>query len=982
MIQDNKVIIRLNINDYEDRNGYISTLEDDLAEKILDRIRKYDKLLKEKNFNSEKDIYLATKRHDSIHIDGVRGSGKSTIIKYIKEYDKNEELQNSVEFLSPIDPNQLDKNTNIIDIVTDLIYKTIKENNDKKIHYHSDALKKNKFDQLSSLKERIDDLTFKTFKKDYETSVIRQDVTREERILDFTFHEFAKLACELFNKKALILPIDDIDMRLDVGINILETIRKYFQTPHLIPIIALDSTQAYALVKKQFFETFDYKSNTNHNEIDTRSGMSFLKKLPSEYLQKILPPSQRVAIYDMLDYYKDEYNYQNGKLEQDNQKAYKAVFFLKNVKGKNGKGEDIILSFKDMLKLLMNVIFDYVDYNDDYSPDDYHIINYLENKSFRSFLDDARALMRGLNIDNNFIYEGKKTTVYKLNTRYLKIRFQLYSKNAASNKYDGARWFWSKYIENIYSELEKVAKRDNDEKSYYINLDMINDIFVVEPKDTSSLGRKEKIYYRLFIKEFFIKDTFVEFKKQNDNIYKVNQVIKEYDIQGYLEFIIRILFPASIFELLVNNRLISILKFPLERLQDFASPNSKATLAELYGEWFPFWTILYPYSDDFDEYKDNVLAVKIIEKQNQPFRKNPLIFTVEHDFVFGEQNLYVHPFKALAYISEIKVSENKNEFYFDYMPKGYINQEGGQLKSLKAKTTNCIKQISNTTKNYISDKLLILGIISSIKYVKDLSTNILFTFLYKPKKLQNIFYSKLEKLGLNEDSIKILYKIELQKNLSSIYASYINLLLKILLENGYYFKSNKEVKFDIDKNLLISGFKESNILLPLIVDDPFLRNLELLEKSNIINKKAIIEFIKFYCCILNLNRYYFPVTAKISHKICNFNKTNNAIKQLSNNIEIENAYIDLFTNFIMKYKYIKNDFLDINNDESLEDTIKAFIEKLKREKKNNIEDNYLYENIKILLKDALNPDFNNIKDIEDRIKKIKEKIEELEKGSK
>ena len=43
----------------------------------------------------------------------------------------------------------------------------------------------------------------------------------------------------------------------------------------------------------------------------------------------------------------------------------------------------------------MNIVFSY-DGSDIENIDDYHIVNYLKNKTFRSFMDDINALLDGL----------------------------------------------------------------------------------------------------------------------------------------------------------------------------------------------------------------------------------------------------------------------------------------------------------------------------------------------------------------------------------------------------------------------------------------------------------------------------------------------------------------------------------------------------------------------------------------------------------
>lgn len=970
------IIIKLNPNYHVGRENYIPNQEEELAELIIDRVRKYESFANEHKTLTNEELYEQVKRYDSVHIDGARGTGKSTVIKFLAESKDCEsciELREKVEFLSLVDPNQLDKDTNIIDIVTDLMYSHVTE-----FYKKMDSKDRELHKKISDYKCKIDKLTFKTHKKDYENAVVRQETTRNERKLDYTFHQYSEACCQLLGKKVLVLPLDDIDMRLDIGVDILETIRKYFQTPHLVPVIALDSSQAYALVKKNYYEKFDYKASTIHSEIKAGSGMVFLKKLPSEYLQKILPPSQRIALYDMLDYYKDEY------YKKDKDEKYQAIYFYKELKNGSSKVKEVTLSFKELIKLIMNILFDYKDSTNDYSPDDYRIINYLKNKSFRSFLDDARALMRGLEFNPELTeYQDERVTTYKLNTRNLKTRFQLYSRGTATNKYDGAMWFWDRYIDRVYAELDKVGKKDDYYKVDYIVTDLINEILIIDPHDTSSLGRKEKIYYRLFLQEFFIEEINVEFSEADEKgNNKIKRVIKTYNMQGYLEFIMRTLFPASMFEILVNDKIISVLKFPIEQLRDFASPHNKTTLKELYDEWLPFWTEMYPQKiKQFDENAMetevleifNPLAVKIKEENTGPFRK-VLFFTTRENYRRGEQSYYVHPFKMFSYLAEYH-KDVSDDFYYNYMPKGYMNIRGKRLSSLK----NRMKSYSQgITKLLMSDELAMLSIIDTIDNVQNLSRNILLSLLVKPQKIQKEFCKILkDEYGLEEEHINLLYKVELQKTLSSSTSELLNMILGIFLTQVKYKEDVKrkshlseEPKFDINSSPIRAALHKKSILMPFIKDDPLLRNLKILHFTSLKKEKAFIDYLSMYFFIAELDRIYYPEEGLYKKEYFDyfytsgqeksydliFNDSGALRKLIKNNVNLKKAYLQLFWKYLSKER-LKGKFKKLYNEEKgiLKKEVDKFItEELKTRKDSfSSKSKHISKNITILLIDSM-----------------------------
>jgi hypothetical protein len=965
--KNESIVIRLNPNYHVGRENYIPSQEEELAELIIDRVRKYENFVKENKHLSKEMLYEQVKRYDSVHIDGARGSGKSTVIKFLtdsKDCNVCSELQEKVEYLSLVDPNQLDKNTNIIDIVTDVIYSRITE-----FYRHMKSKDRELHKKISDYKCKIDKLTFRTQKKDYENPVVRQETTRDERNLDYTFHQYAEACCTLLGKKALVLPIDDIDMRLDVGVAMLETIRKYFQTPHLIPVIALDSGQAYALVKKDYYEKFNYKANMDNRDIGVNSGMVFLKKLPSEYLQKILPPSQRVALYDMLDYYKDEYC-KKGKDE-----SYKPIYFYKELKTGSKKKKDITLSFAELLKLIMNVLFDYKDTTGVYSPDDYRIVNYLKNKSFRSFLDDARALMRGLEFDDNFkTYKTEKVQTYRLNTRSLKTRFELYGKPSASNKYDGARWFWDRYIDRVYAELDKVGKKDDFYKVDYIVTDLLNEILVIDPNDTSSLGRKEKIYYRLFLQEFFIDQTNIEFSELDEYGYRtVERVIKTYNMQGYLEFIMRTLFPASMFEALVNDKIISVLKFPVEQLKDFASPNNKTSLKKLYDEWLPFWTRQYSSrskennSDTKIDNFDTPLAIKIDENHIEFFKKDILTYTIQKKYIKGEE-YFIHPFKLLSFLAEYKY-DSPDIFYQQYLPKEILNKNNDALLSLQEKVK---KYDRKKTLIHASEDLLLLSIIDSISRMQNLSKNIIVSLSKLANMKENIHAALKGSYDLTDTHAYLIYQVELKKNLSGIYSEFLNTLVSIIFEQATFTLSSDTSNYFIYPPFKAST-QEGMILLPFIKDDYLMQNLRFVKESSFAKENDLISFIKTYYLMCELDSIYFPNHETDGKFLFDVIITDEEAitKLIDKNPSLKEAYIYLFKGYLKKYKLItifkqlwidmrkvggkvsdiesENDFGINISQKSL---ILGFIDKLKSHK--DLPDNtYIDRNIAILFIDAL-----------------------------
>ena len=932
------ITVKIELNPNKERDPNKNILPNQYCQ-LFDLIR--DRYSNFHETSNPMEDYRKYRRYDSILIDGTRGTGKSTMIEFLYH---QEELKSETKILPVIDPNQLDRKTKILDIVIDNIFECIQ--NERK---NTDRESEDIFHSLCRLKNKIDRLSF-FISREHESVEEMSRTTKEERTLDETIHLFATQACRYLGKKVLIQPIDDIDMQIEFGSHILETIRKYLQTPRIIPIVALDSGQIYALIKQQYFEKLGYDAKTPLEEISAKSEMTFLKKLPSEYIQKILPPCQRVVLPDMLDIYRDHLS--NKKADFSGTESadcrHKQKYILE-FSGTTADGTIITLSFEDLLQLMMNILFGFHDKKAPIDPLDFHAINYLKNKTFRSFMDDARALISGLYLKDNHAFSVDKEG--------LKNRFRLYSKSYANNRYDAAKWFWDSYIDRLYDKLEAVRRKAEFEPATVMNLDIIEEVLIVNPEDSSALGRKEKTYYRIFLQEFFIEEITVKF---NEDFMKVQAVSKSVNIPGYLEFIIRTVFPAALFELLYNEGLLSLESFPIERLKHFAESDAVDTLSEIYDQWVPLWLELYGLKD---KKRTDLLGMEIEEYQTRSFRKQVFSFSKKEDIINGSRHYFLHPFKLFAFLAEFNTAgAGKNvarELIYRYMPSGYLNQEGGRLERIEkflqpiAQLPICMTFESNG-----------FGIISSLKHIRRSVGNIAGSLLSIPELKENFFH-KLRSYELSDTATAALFKIESKKYMAVISAIYLNALIINIMES-YGDIENEDVShsilFNIQKDFIHSGLKENNILLPFIIDDPFVRNMKLFsEFAAFQNDKNILQVIKRLFLTLELEKTYIfdprkhkrgeenHIDIRMRKEFIDSDSITLDIKRLlGNSEEITNAYMELFHKIIFP-QYGSNNNLLMNVISAYTDGIsykeKISLSKMTLEAYDNIKSGKDFKNI-------------------------------------
>lgn len=110
-------------------------------------------------------------------------------------------------------------------------------------------------------------------------------------------------------KNYLVIPIDDVDMNLENGYDLLEAIRKYMMVPNVIVLLAADDEQLEAICVKT------YRKGISEEDFSTLPN-----KLALEYLEKLIPSGRRIYMPDLYReenlYDKEVYIVREGVNEQ------------------------------------------------------------------------------------------------------------------------------------------------------------------------------------------------------------------------------------------------------------------------------------------------------------------------------------------------------------------------------------------------------------------------------------------------------------------------------------------------------------------------------------------------------------------------------------------------------------------------------------------------------------------------------------------
>jgi len=268
------------------RKFLFDTLEDN-----KDAVSKqYDKdccVIKDDNFQ---------RTHNSIFINGKRGSGKTQFLLSIEKYittlteKKYEENSRKFYFFKPIDPTLLHDNENFLTIIVAMILNNLENN------CHLNELSKDKkkefYTLLNDVSKAIDGLINCTCVDGNSLETIAQDQSSLK--LERYMNRFFEFVLEVVKKEKLVILIDDIDMALDKGFEVLEVVRKYLSSSHIIPIVTGDIDLYTSVIEKGFFSKFPYKEDDRLRYSHIGSG--FLQTLSTDYLIKVLPMHRRIKL--------------------------------------------------------------------------------------------------------------------------------------------------------------------------------------------------------------------------------------------------------------------------------------------------------------------------------------------------------------------------------------------------------------------------------------------------------------------------------------------------------------------------------------------------------------------------------------------------------------------------------------------------------------------------------------------------------------
>lgn len=280
-------------------------------------------------------------RYNTISVFGERGTGKTSFLYSVeKAIEKNDW---NVEVLNIIDPTMIEEKEHIFLLVVSLINDTVKQKLAQNECRHSTTSfqLRNEWDlQLQKLAKGLPTLDKvgsdrKTHDWQSHEYIMERglDIVHSAFDLEREFHRLVSLALKILDRKAFLLMLDDIDVDMHKGWDVLEMLRRYITTPQIITLLS-GNLKLYSLnVRKhqwrQLAENTKFEPDMNYSQT--------VNELEGQYLLKVLKPENRIHLSSMTDVIQNtKYRYiirQSNGEENTIQEVYQSILDGYGIKG-------------------------------------------------------------------------------------------------------------------------------------------------------------------------------------------------------------------------------------------------------------------------------------------------------------------------------------------------------------------------------------------------------------------------------------------------------------------------------------------------------------------------------------------------------------------------------------------------------------------------------------------------------------------------
>ncbi len=266
----------------------------DLKKKIIEKIEIEDER------RNDAEYTLESSRKLCFFIDGVRGSGKSTILRTL-EKDLIDLKKPKIELLASIDPTEFGETENFFIHILGHIQKklqTIKNRcflNDTDKNYLRIS-----YDCIQTMSRGLSLLI-----RNPDTAPHYDDANYliQKSIMECVsssglkkkFAELTEVLCKLFNVDVLMVTLDDADMNFSKCKDVMETVRKHLLTPRMLFIFAGDIHMFGAIVRGMQLDNIGHLSLQFDSSMRTRQ-RQLIDNIEDQYIMKFFPVENRMNL--------------------------------------------------------------------------------------------------------------------------------------------------------------------------------------------------------------------------------------------------------------------------------------------------------------------------------------------------------------------------------------------------------------------------------------------------------------------------------------------------------------------------------------------------------------------------------------------------------------------------------------------------------------------------------------------------------------
>ena len=255
-----------------------------------------------KEVRKSEQVYSFENQAKTITILGSRGSGKTSFMKSLMELYKKK----NVQLIELIDPTLIEEKGHPFLIILSELDKLVRSKLEQedasraKCGASREVCWEKALKKLAEGLPSLDPIGNNYTQWEDAEYVMEKGLRRvsSARTLAESFHKLLIEALEILKKDAFLIALDDIDIDFLKGWPVLETLRKYLQTPLLITLLSGDLRLYSKAIRKQQWKNFGKALLKNEAEVLNRISDydTLVTDMEGQYLQKVLPSIYRIHL--------------------------------------------------------------------------------------------------------------------------------------------------------------------------------------------------------------------------------------------------------------------------------------------------------------------------------------------------------------------------------------------------------------------------------------------------------------------------------------------------------------------------------------------------------------------------------------------------------------------------------------------------------------------------------------------------------------